>query len=178
MDIVTHAKMFANGAHAAIGQKRKYSGEDYIVHPAEVVDILISHGIEKPEMLAGAMLHDVVEDTGVSLDLVHRVFGNVVAALVEGLTDVSKKEDGNRKTRKAIDRLHTENASIEARIIKMADCISNTRDIVKHDICFAKVYLSEIEQLMDKAFVDVHDGLYATLRGFLDEGWRTVNKPD
>ena len=57
--------MFATAAHAAIGQKRKYSGDDYIVHPARVASIVTRHG-GTDEMIAAAWLHDTVEDTDVS----------------------------------------------------------------------------------------------------------------
>ena len=105
MDIITKAMIFATAAHEAVGQKRKYTGEPYIVHPAEVAMITIRLK-GTPEMVAAAWLHDVVEDTQVSIDVVKMLFGDHVADLVGWLTDVSKPEDGNRAARKAIDRQH------------------------------------------------------------------------
>jgi (p)ppGpp synthase/HD superfamily hydrolase len=75
-------------------------------------------------------------------------FGKQVAALVADLTDVSRFEDGNRQARKCIDREHTAKASPDAKTIKLADLIDNTRSIVAHDPDFAKVYLGEKRQLL------------------------------
>jgi hypothetical protein len=71
-----------------------------------------------------------------------------VACLVEMLTDVSKPEDGNRATRKAMDREHTANASSQAKTIKLADLIDNTHSIVEHDPDFARVYMREKTRLL------------------------------
>lgn len=148
MTLVEHARMFAHGAHFAVGQLRKYTNEPYIVHPFEVASIVatVPH---TEEMLAAAWLHDVVEDTGVTLDQVHLMFGADVAKLVFWLTDASKPEDGNRATRKAIDRAHMAAAPAEAQTVKLADLISNTKSIMAHDEAFAKVYLEEKRLLLD-----------------------------
>lgn len=146
--LVERAYVFAKGAHEAVGQLRKYSNDPYIVHPVEVAGIVqtVRH---TDEMLAAAMLHDTVEDAGITIDEIHRVFGNEVACLAEMLTDVSKATDGNRAVRKAIDRDHTAQASRAAKTIKLADLISNSQSIVAHDPKFARVYLREKEALLD-----------------------------
>ena len=59
-----------------------------------------------PEMICAAYLHDVVEDTDVTIDEIEREFGDTVANLVYWLTDISKPEDGNRAARKEIDAVH------------------------------------------------------------------------
>src|SRR3712207_2395630 len=149
MDLVEKARVFATAAHAAIGQKRKYSGEDYIVHPAAVADLVRAVG-GTPEMLAAAWLHDTVEDTGgrISLALIAAEFGPVVAAYVADLTDVSRPEDGNRRARKALDRRHTAQARPAAQTIKLADIIANAPSIIAHDPAFAPVYLREQRALL------------------------------
>lgn len=147
--IVERARLFATAAHHAVGQVRKYTGEPYINHPAEVVGILAGSGAACPEMLAAAWLHDVVEDTQVGIDIIRDEFGACVTTLVEGLTDVSQPEDGNRKVRKAIDRAHTAGQSPACKTIKLADLISNTRSIVERDPEFAKVYLAEKRLLLE-----------------------------
>lgn len=96
-----------------------------------------------PEMLAAALLHDTVEDTGVTIELIESEFGSEVANLVSWLTDVSKPENGNRAVRKQIDLEHTALAPAAAQTIKLADLISNTSSIVKHDLNFAETYLKE-----------------------------------
>lgn len=149
MNIVEKAYIFAMAAHAAIGQKRKYTGEDYVVHCVEVSDILRKAVLVNDEMHAAALLHDTVEDTDVTLELIEKEFGKCVATLVEGLTDVSKTEDGNRAVRKKIDREHTAKQSAACKTIKLADLISNTKSIVQHDKEFAKVYIKEKEALLE-----------------------------
>jgi (p)ppGpp synthase/HD superfamily hydrolase len=99
-------------------------------------------------VLAAAWLHDVVEDTGVTIDTIRDEFGKEVASLVAGLTDVSRPEDGNMAARKAIDRAHTSAQSPDCKTIKLADLVSNTRSIVERDPEFAKVYLEEKRQLL------------------------------
>lgn len=147
-DIVERARIFATAAHAAVKQVRKYTFEPYIVHPTEVAAIVstVSH---TPEMLAAAFLHDTVEDTGVTIELIRTEFGEKVAELVGWLTDVSKPEDGNRAKRKAIDREHSAQAPADAQTVKLADLISNSRSIMKHDAEFAKTYLTEKRLLLE-----------------------------
>jgi (p)ppGpp synthase/HD superfamily hydrolase len=149
MDVVRKAQVYAMAAHAAVGQKRKYTGEPYIVHPAEVAKIVAGVPGATPDMVAAAWLHDVVEDTGCTFTDIHMAFGIDIATLVQWLTDVSKPEDGNRAVRKAIDREHTAAAPAEAQTIKLADLISNSRSIMAHDPEFARVYLAEKRALLE-----------------------------
>lgn len=149
MDIVERARVFATAAHAAVGQVRKYTFEPYIVHPAEVAHIIDNLEGATYEMVAAAWLHDVVEDTGVTIETIRAEFGPEVAELVGWLTDVSRPEHGNRAHRKALDRAHTAAAPAEAQTIKLADLISNTRSIMAHDEAFAKTYLEEKRLLLE-----------------------------
>ena len=149
MNIVHKAQVYAMAAHASVQQKRKYTGEPYIVHPAEVASIVASVPGSTPDMVAAAWLHDVIEDTGCTFTDVHMAFGIDIATLVGWLTDVSKPEDGNRAKRKAMDREHTAQAPAEAQTIKLADLISNSRSIMQHDPEFAKTYLEEKRLLLE-----------------------------
>lgn len=146
--LIERAFVFAKAAHESIDQRRKYTGEPYFMHPISVAALVqsVSH---TESMVAAALLHDTVEDTPITLDEIHRVFGFEVATLVEMLTDVSKSSDGNRAARKAIDREHTAKASPAAKTIKLADLIDNTRSIVAHDAGFARIYLLEKAMLLD-----------------------------
>lgn len=147
-NIVERARVFATAAHAAVGQTRKYTGEPYVVHPIEVSELVASvNGTEA--MVAAALLHDVLEDTEVTVDLLEEQFGSKVADLVLWLTDISRPKDGNRSARKALDRQHSAAAPAAAQTIKVADLISNTRSIIAHDPGFAKVYLEEKRLLLD-----------------------------
>ena len=157
------ARDFADAAHSSIGQVRKYTGEPYINHPVAVAEIVRSVP-HTSAMIEAAYLHDVVEDTPISSNVIERVFGFAVASLVEMLTDVSRISDGNRKTRKEIDRMHMAKASPDAKTIKLADLIDNTRSIVVHDPIFAKVYIAEKALLLEV----LQEG-DATLWGIADE---------
>jgi (p)ppGpp synthase/HD superfamily hydrolase len=145
MDIVRKAQVYAMAAHAAVGQKRKYTGEPYIVHPAEVAKIVAGVPGSTPDMVAAAWLHDVVEDTGCTFTDIHMAFGIDIATLVGWLTDVSKPEDGNRAHRKAMDREHTAAAPAEAQTVKLADLISNSRSIMATRSCFCQDLLGRKE---------------------------------
>jgi (p)ppGpp synthase/HD superfamily hydrolase len=143
--LIDKAKDLAGKAHE--GQFRKYSKMPYIVHPIEVATILqtVPH---TEEMVAAALLHDVVEDTDYTVDDIASLIDPKVAELVEGLTDISKPEDGNRKIRKGIDRQFLSEQSPQVQTIKYADIISNTQDIRANDPNFAKVYLEEMKELL------------------------------
>lgn len=173
MSIKEKALIFATKAHSSVGQKRKYSGEDYIVHPIEVAEMVSATGGTE-EMIAAAYLHDVVEDTGISIDEIRKEFGDIVANLVNDLTNVSKPSDGNRRTRKAMDLKHTAAASEEAKIIKLADLISNAKSIVKNDPSFARVYLQEKRDLL-KVLKSGHP-LFKVAEDLLKESWNLLNK--
>lgn len=144
----------------AVGQIRKYTGEPYYVHPREVAAIVEAAGGDDAQVCA-AHLHDVVEDTDITIQQIQFFFGDDIADLVSDLTDVSMPTDGNRATRKAIDREHTAQASRRAKMIKLADLISNTKSIVEHDEKFARVYLEEKRLLLAEALHDAHPGLLA-----------------
>lgn len=148
--VVTLARQFAMEAHC--GQVRKYTQEPYWKHPATVA-ALVSTVLHTTAMYAAAWLHDVVEDTEKTPDDIRRQFGleygPEIAGLVEQLTDVSRPSDGNRKIRKMIDLRHLEQASPQAKTIKLADLIDNTSSIVNHDPGFAVIYLREKEDLLE-----------------------------
>jgi len=146
------ARSFAIQAHG--DQKRKYTGEPYYTHLDEVAMLLHT---EPVETIIAAYLHDVVEDTYVTLSDVYYAFGGDVAILVHYVTDISRPSDGNRAKQKEIDRNHIAQAPEASKIIKLADLISNTKSIVEHDPEFAKVYLQEKRMLLSEALCDVRD---------------------
>ena len=146
-ELEERARQFAAEAHGSIDQRRKYTGEPYIVHPIAVAEIVRSVP-HTEEMLAAALLHDVVEDTPVSIEEIETEFGPVVAELVGWLTDVSRPSDGNRKKRKHLDLLHTAKSPPEAKTIKLADLIDNTLSISRYDRSFWPVYRREKEALL------------------------------
>jgi len=145
------AVKFATEAHGT--QVRKYHGTPYISHPLAVAEIVKSVP-HTEEMLVAAVLHDVVEDTIVTIDEIATEFGSVVAELVHFLTDISVLEDGNRAHRKQLDAEHNSKGPAGAQTIKVADLIHNSTDISSHDPKFWKTYKGEKLQtlsLLDKA---------------------------
>lgn len=146
-NLVKRAKLFAKKAHS--GQLRKYSGEPYFKHPEAVAALVAKTAGATPEQVAAAYLHDVVEDTEVTLEQLRKEFGETVARYVSDLTDVSTPKDGNRVQRKALDREHTARACREAKTVKLADLIHNTEDIVANDPEFAVTYLREKRLLLE-----------------------------
>lgn len=145
--LVAKAAVFAAKAHAK--QVRKYSGDPYIVHPLHVASIVatVPHSAE---MVAAAMLHDTVEDCGVTYEELRQQFGHEVEDLVFWLTDPPKGTSGlNRAQRKAACRERMEIAPAEAQTIKYADLLSNGPSIIANDPDFAKVYIAEMTALLN-----------------------------
>lgn len=145
--IAERAAKYAKQAHESIGQVRKYTNEPYIVHPRAVAEIVASV-TDDQNMIAAAWLHDVVEDTPVTLAEITSEFGDDIGRLVDGLTNKSRPEDGNRATRIAMDRRNTSEKDARTKTIKLADLIDNLSGIVAEAPNFAKRYLAEKEQLL------------------------------
>lgn len=151
--VAFHAMEFAMQAHAT--QKRKYTGDPYWIHLAEVAGIVATVRSE-PEVLMTAWLHDSIEDQGVCDLEITELFGPTVARGVFMLSDIEK---GNRATRQALSRERLSSAEGWIQDIKLADIISNVPSIKLHDPKFAVLYLRE-----KKAMVDVLDRSNPELR--------------
>ena len=154
--MLERAIQFATQAHE--GQFRKYTHDPYITHPLAVMEIVRGVPGHTEEMLVAAVLHDVVEDTDVSLMEIQEEFGDAVSDLVLHLTDISTPEDGNRLKRKRKDAQWYAQGSAQAQTIKVADFIDNTRDIAQHAPRFWEVYKMEklyALDLLQEADVDL-----------------------
>lgn len=147
LNLIKHAVTFATAAHAAVGQRRKYTDEPYIVHPRAVAELVAEAG-GTPEMICAAWLHDVVEDTQCALTDIRSMFGSTVGDYVGYLSDMSTPADGNRTHRKGLERERLAQACPEVKTIKLADLIDNTSSITQHDPEFAKVYMAEKKELI------------------------------
>lgn len=143
MSLAYRAMQFARNVHKA--QVRKYTGNPYADHLAEVAGIVATVD-SRDETIATAWLHDCREDQGVSGMDIEIMFGMRVAVGVALLSDF---ETGNRAERKAASRARLADAPGWVQTIKCADLISNTSSIVKHDPKFAVVYLEEKRLLLD-----------------------------
>ncbi len=125
---IREAYDFAEQAHH--GQLRK-SGEPYILHPLAVAEILVNMQMDVTSIIA-ALLHDVVEDTTVSLVMVKEKFGDTCAQIVDGLTKLekikfkSKEEQQNENYRKMFVAMAQD---IRVILIKLADRLHNMRTL-------------------------------------------------
>lgn len=148
--LIFDAIIFATNAHHnSKTPLRKYTKEPYIVHPLAVAKTVSQCKGATDNMIIAAILHDTVEDCEVSLLEIENKFGVGVSALVEMLTNVATLEDGKRSIRKKIDREHTAKAHPDAKTIKLADLIDNTKSIVAEDPKFAITYLEEKRLLLE-----------------------------
>ena len=126
--IVQKAFDFAFEAHKH--QLRK-SGEPYIVHCIETAHILTEMEMDYITVLAG-LLHDVVEDTGVSLDEVRDEFGDQVASLVDGVTKISELQFSSKEEKQAENfrkMIFSMVKDIRVIMIKFADRLHNMRTL-------------------------------------------------
>lgn len=114
-------------------QNRKSTKLPYISHPASVALILQRAGFDDENVLAAALLHDVVEDTGYSLEALRQKFPAKVVEYVMALSE--RKRDDKGQKRPWIDRkkehiAHAPTAPLEARAILLADKLHNLFSIV------------------------------------------------
>ena len=112
-------------------QQRRVSGVPYILHPTSVACIIVDLGMDTDSVVA-ALLHDVVEDTPVTLEEVKSMFGEDVAYLVSGVTKISKVPYVTREERQAENvrkMLIAMSDDIRVIIIKLADRLHNMRTI-------------------------------------------------
>ncbi len=129
MTLVTQAVAFAANAHD--GATRKGSQIPYIVHPMEVAAIAASM-TEDTQVVAAAVLHDVMEDCGVSFEELLDRFGERVAQLVREESQCGvphNRATWNTRKREAVERLA--HSARESMIICLADKLSNMRAIYR-----------------------------------------------
>ncbi|HZJ83202.1 MAG TPA: bifunctional (p)ppGpp synthetase/guanosine-3',5'-bis(diphosphate) 3'-pyrophosphohydrolase [Clostridia bacterium] len=121
---------YAFSEHAHKSQLRS-SGEPYIIHPVEVALILMDLGLDVDTVVAG-LLHDVVEDTGVEVEELTKLFGAEVSRLVDGVTKLgriafkTKEEQQAESLRKMFLAMAKD---IRVIIIKLADRLHNLRTL-------------------------------------------------
>ncbi len=128
VELVTRAFSFAAAAHQ--GQHRR-SGEPFITHPVGVASICAGLRLDE-ETIAAALLHDVVEDTGVELDAVREEFGEEIAALVDGVTKLTRVQFQTREQAEAENYRKMVVAMAEdvrVILVKLADRLHNLRTI-------------------------------------------------
>lgn len=176
---ILKAAHFCRKAH--FGQARKVTGKPYATHPAKVasriflLDFAESYGNHAALVIA-AFLHDVVEDTPVTIEEINLLFGDEVARLVVGLTNEYTKHAYpklTRKERKKLENQKIAQLATDTKLIKLADRIDNLEDMTLDDN-FLPVYLEEskllaqhincnISELYSKDFYILLDELNTTI---------------
>ena len=148
---------FASEAHK--NQKRKFTDEPYMVHVEETSHLLLEEtkGESDTEDFIAAILHDVVEDTPISLSEIGRHFGGEVMALVDELTNdreaiakEGKKEYLSKKLNLMTERAFT---------IKLCDRLSNVISLEKPNIPkeFIKRYVEETQYMLDSVSRELNE---------------------
>ena len=168
-DLLDRAIIFAVNAHH--NTERRGKGFPYIVHPMEAVEIVATITPDQ-ELLAAAALHDVVEDTDVTIEQVRAAFGDRIAELVHAESDQidgelfngeNEEETWHARKQAAIDRLAA--APHDAKIVAMGDKLSNMRAIAR-DYKEKGDALWSIFHVKDKAS---HEWHYRSLAASLSE---------
>ena len=125
-DMIEKAYRMANDAHK---DARRRSGEPYICHPLAVARLVLDLGMDT-ESIAAALLHDVVEDTPITIDEVKSAFGAEVALLVDGVTKLTKIQFSSIEEQQAENlrkMLLAMSQDVRVMIIKLCDRLHNMR---------------------------------------------------
>ena len=160
-------KAITTATKAHNGQKRKGNDIPYILHPMEAAAIVATMTNDE-EVIAAAMLHDVVEDTYLDLNTVKILFGDRVASLVayeteNKRTDLPPEETWKIRKQETLDHLKT--APIEVKMITLGDKLSNIRAMYRD----YKVLGDELWSRFNMKYKDAHYWYYQSISFCLTE---------
>lgn len=167
---IENAKSLASDWHA--GEVRDFTqGEPYINHPIAVAG-LVATVSDQWEVVAAAFLHDVLEcDEALRAQreqVILEQMGPIVLELVLEVTNPSKRSDGDRATRKAIDRAHLSKASPNGQTIRLADAVHNFSNLNERNPAFALTYAKEKLQILPLTLEGAPE-LHSRLASMLEE---------
>jgi (p)ppGpp synthase/HD superfamily hydrolase len=149
------AKLFALRHH--LGQVRKGSGEAYAHHPLRVGDYIWNNFRLADEAIAG-YLHDCIEDTEVTFEMIQEQFGPTIAHLVQELTSIKEdmKHFGN-KGEYLLDKM--EAMSNSALLVKFIDRMDSISDLDDEELkpSFVKRYMKETEYILNNIVFNVEE---------------------
>lgn len=195
-DALNRAYVFAMKKH---GAQLRASGDPYYSHPVEVAGILTKFKLDSNSVIAG-LLHDTVEDTDTTIEEVRNLFGDQVAALVDGLTKLAMIEQKSIYTKQAENfrkLLLAMSEDIRVLLIKLADRLHNMRTLhflkPEKRMRIARETLdiyaplaerigmqevkSELEELaFNELYKDAHDSIVARLNFLREQGSDIVPK--
>ena len=131
-DLVSEAIVFSTKAHD--GMRRKKSGVPYVLHPMEV-GAIVGSMTDKQEVIAAGILHDVVEDAGVTIEEIGEKFGARVMELVASETENKREELPPEETwyvrkEESLEKLRTTD-DVEVLMLWLGDKLSNVRTIYR-----------------------------------------------
>lgn len=164
-DLSRYAMAFAEYAHGINDQKRKYTDDSYHTHLKEVGLILQQFGSSEEEVVAG-ILHDIIEDTLFTEKSIKEKFNSKISSLV--VENTSPRIGKNRKERHQNNLIYFSGISLSAKKIRMADMISNLKDIKDKDPKFARIYIPEKRELLE-LFKDADSNLYRRVLEIINE---------
>jgi len=127
-EVIRNAYQYSKEAHE--GQKRQ-SGEPYISHPLSVAEILVNLQMDQ-ESIITALLHDVVEDTSVTVEDIKKEFGSNVAFLVDGVTKISRMNFQNlhhKQSENIRKMIVAMGKDVRVILVKLADRLHNLRTL-------------------------------------------------
>ena len=128
MALINAAYALADRAH---GRQKRDNGDPYITHPLAVAEILAGYHMDVGSIVT-ALLHDVVEDTSVTLAEIERGFGKSVAGLVDGVTKLTRLELNSDRTKQAENfrkLVLAMSRDIRVLLVKLADRLHNMRTL-------------------------------------------------
>ena len=128
VEMLDAAYVLAMQAH---GSQLRENGDPYITHPLAVADILAGYRLDAAS-IATALLHDVIEDTGVSRAEIDRRFGPVIGGLVDGVTKLTRLELQSDRTKQAENfrkLVLAMSKDIRVLLVKLADRLHNMRTL-------------------------------------------------
>jgi guanosine-3',5'-bis(diphosphate) 3'-pyrophosphohydrolase len=157
-------------AHKHKDQRRKdVAASPYINHPISLANILCNEGhVTDIDVICGALLHDTIEDTDTSPEELEQEFGAAIRDIVLDVTDDKTLSKAERKRRQIE---HAAHASDKAKLVKLADKISNLRDVADNPP--ADWTLQRRQEYFDwaKQVVDQVRGVHAGLEDLFDAAY-------
>lgn len=166
--LLVKATAFAADKHSK--QRRKNAEKSpYINHPIAVASILCNEAhVTDINVLCSALLHDTVEDTYATHEELTKKFGQEIAWIVEEVTDDKLKD---KEERKQLQIEHAGDLSIKAKLVKLADKISNLRDVTNDpptdwDLKRKRDYFDWAKQVVDRV-----RGVHPPLEALFDQAY-------